>query len=123
MGLVQWPKLSKKLGSFSLEAKAGELLSGQVLGVVGANATGKTTFVKMLAGDLEPDKGEIESDIAVSYKPQYIDIQEGIIVQDLLQSVEGYDEHTFSTELNRPLNLEPLLERECKPYLVVNCNV
>ena len=112
LGLVQWPKLSKKLGSFSLEAKAGELLSGQVLGVVGANATGKTTFVKMLAGDLEPDEGQIESEIAVSYKPQYIDIQEGIIVQDLLQSVEGYDEHTFSTELNRPLNLEPLLERE-----------
>ena len=82
------------------------------MGVVGANATGKTTFVKMLAGDLDPDEGEIESEIAVSYKPQYIDIQEGIIVQDLLQSVEGYDEHTFSTELNRPLNLEPLLERE-----------
>ena len=112
MGLVEWPKLSKKLGDFSLEAKAGELLSGQVLGVVGANATGKTTFVKMLAGDLEPDEGEIESDIAVSYKPQYIDIQEGRIVEDLLKSVEGYDEHTFSTELNRPLNLEPLLERE-----------
>ena len=112
MGLIQWPKLSKKLGSFSLEAKAGELLSGQVLGVVGANATGKTTFVKMLAGDLEPDEGEIESDIAVSYKPQYINIQEGRIVEDLLQSVEGYDEHIFSTELSRPLNLEPLLERE-----------
>ena len=112
MGLVQWPKLSKKLGSFSLEAKAGELLSGQVLGVVGANATGKTTFVKMLAGDLEPDEGEIESDIAVSYKPQYINIQEGRIVEDLLQSVEGYDEHILSTELSRPLNLEPLLERE-----------
>ena len=112
MELVQWPKLSKKLGSFSLEAKAGELLSGQVLGVVGANATGKTTFVKMLAGDLEPDEGEIESDIAVSYKPQYINIQEGRIVEDLLQSVEGYDEHIFSTELSRPLNLEPLLERE-----------
>ena len=112
MGLVQWPKLSKKLGSFSLEAKAGELLSGQVLGVVGANATGKTTFVKMLAGDLEPDEGEIESDISVSYKPQYINIQEGRIVEDLLQSVEGYDEHIFSTELSRPLNLKPLLERE-----------
>ena len=39
-------KIIKKLGNFSLEAKAGELLSGQVLGVVGANATGKTTFVK-----------------------------------------------------------------------------
>ena len=112
MGLVEWPKLSKKLGSFSLESNAGELLSGQVLGVVGANATGKTTFVKMLAGELKPDEGEIENEIAVSYKPQYIDIQEGMIVEDLLKSVEGYDEHTFSTELNRPLNLEPLLERE-----------
>ena len=112
MGLVEWPKLSKKLGSFSLESNAGELLSGQVLGVVGANATGKTTFVKMLAGELKPDEGEIENEIAVSYKPQYIDIQEGMVVEDLLKSVEGYDEHTFSTELNRPLNLEPLLERE-----------
>ena len=112
MGLVEWPKLSKKLGSFSLESNAGELLSGQVLGVVGANATGKTTFVKMLAGELNPDEGEIENEIAVSYKPQYIDIQEGMIVEDLLKSVEGYDEHTFSTELSRPLNLEPLLERE-----------
>ena len=112
MGLVEWPKLSKKLGSFSLESNAGELLSGQVLGVVGAYATGKTTFVKMLAGELKPDEGEIENEIAVSYKPQYIDIQEGMIVEDLLKSVEGYDEHTFSTELNRPLNLEPLLERE-----------
>tara|TARA_Y100001933_G_scaffold92219_1_gene93087 strand:+ start:1781 stop:3544 length:1764 start_codon:yes stop_codon:yes gene_type:complete len=112
MELVEWPKLSKKLGSFNLDSNAGELLSGQVLGAVGANATGKTTFVKILAGELKPDDGEIENEIAVSYKPQYIDIQEGMIVEDLLKSVEGYDEHTFSTELNRPLNLEPLLERE-----------
>tara|TARA_B100001121_G_scaffold3074_1_gene2804 strand:+ start:41 stop:1804 length:1764 start_codon:yes stop_codon:yes gene_type:complete len=112
MELVEWPKLSKKLGSFNLDSNAGELLSGQVLGAVGANATGKTTFVKILAGELKPDEGKIENEIAVSYKPQYIDIQEGMIVEDLLKSVEGYDEHTFSTELNRPLNLEPLLERE-----------
>ena len=112
MELVEWPKLSKKLGNFNLDSSAGELLSGQVLGAVGANATGKTTFVKILAGELKPDEGKIENEIAVSYKPQYIDIQEGMIVEDLLKSVEGYDEHTFSTELNRPLNLEPLLERE-----------
>ena len=112
MELVEWPKLSKKLGSFNLDSNAGELLSGQVLGAVGANATGKTTFVKILAGELKPDEGKIENEIAVSYKPQYIDIQEGMIVEDLLKSVEGYDEHTFSTELNRPLNLEQLLERE-----------
>ena len=81
---------------------------------MGGNATGKTTFVKMLAGILEPDEGEIESEITVSYKPQYIEVQDDIIVGDLLQSVEGFDEHILHTELNSPLNLEPLMERELK---------
>ncbi len=112
IGLVEWPKLSKKLGDFNLTADAGEILSGQVLGVVGGNATGKTTFVKMLAGALEPDEGEIESEITVSYKPQYIEVQEDVIVGDLLQSVEGFDEHVLNTELNGPLNLEPLMDRK-----------
>ena len=110
--LVEWPKLSKKLGDFELEASGGEILSGQVLGVVGGNATGKTTFVKMLAGDLVPDNGKIESDITVSYKPQYIEMKEGVIVEDLLRSVEGFDEHILEIDLNRPLKLEPLMKRE-----------
>ena len=110
--LVKWPDLSKKLGDFRLEASTGEILGGQVLGVVGGNATGKTTFVKMLANELEPDSGEIESDITVSYKPQYINAPEGIIVGDLLQSVKGFDEHILATELNGPLTLEPLMDRE-----------
>ena len=112
IGLVKWPKLSKQLGDFNLSAKAGEILSGQVLGVVGGNATGKTTFVKMLAGTLEPDEGEIESEITVSYKPQYIEVQDDVIVGDMLKSVEGFDEHILDTELNGPLNLEPLMERQ-----------
>jgi ATP-binding cassette subfamily E protein 1 len=66
----------------------------------------------MLANELEPDAGEIENDITVSYKPQYINAPEGIIVGDLLQSVKGFDEHMLATELNGPLNLEPLMERE-----------
>ena len=110
--LVEWPKLSKKLGDFELEAGSGEILSGQVLGIVGGNATGKTTFVKMLAGDLEPDNGKIESEITVSYKPQYIDMKEGVIVEDLLRSVEGFDEHMLEIDLSRPLKLEPLMKRE-----------
>ncbi|MBA60560.1 MAG: ribosome biogenesis/translation initiation ATPase RLI, partial [Euryarchaeota archaeon] len=74
--------------------------------------TGKTTFVKMLAGNLKPDEGEIEAEITVSYKPQYIEVHENVIVGDLLKSVEGFDEHALETELNRPLKLEHLMERE-----------
>ena len=102
------------MGDFNLIVKPGEILRGQVLGVVGGNATGKTTFVKMLANDLKPDKGKIQSDITISYKPQYIDVLDDIIVSDLLQSVKGFDEHYLSTELALPLNLAPLMDRELK---------
>ena len=100
------------MGDFKLEAKAGEILRGQVLGVVGGNATGKTTFVRMLANVLKPDDGEIDTEITVSYKPQYIDVAENATVEDVLQSVVGYDEHFLDTELSNPLNLKPLMERE-----------
>jgi ATP-binding cassette subfamily E protein 1 len=110
--LVEWPKLSKKMGDFELEAKAGEILKGQVLGVVGGNATGKTTFVRMLANVLKPDDGEIDTEITVSYKPQYIDVAENATVEDVLQSVVGYDEHFLDTELSNPLKLKTLMERE-----------
>ena len=66
----------------------------------------------MLAGYLEPDNGKIKSEITVSYKPQYIDMKEGVIVEDLLRSVEGFDEHMLEIDLNRPLKLEPLMKRE-----------
>ena len=32
---------------------------GNCYGLIGANGSGKSTFLKILAGDLEPDKGEI----------------------------------------------------------------
>ena len=37
---------------------------GNCYGLIGANGSGKSTFLKILAGELEADKGEI---IAVSY--------------------------------------------------------
>ena len=57
-----------------------------MLGVVGANATGKTTFVKMLAGDLEPDEGEIvfeDQKIVFDSPRDALDIGIGTVYQDL----------------------------------------
>ena len=112
MPLVEWPALRRTQGDFTLEAQPGEILRGQVLGVVGGNATGKTTFVRLLAGDLAPDEGEIELAVKVSYKPQYVRAPEGVRVAEVLQSVAGYDDHYLKTELARPLALEPLMNRE-----------
>ena len=46
--------------------------SAEVVGVVGPNATGKTTMVKMIAGEIEPDQGWCTMEAKVSYKPQHV---------------------------------------------------
>ena len=110
--LVNWPRLEKQRGNFTLTAAAGEIRQGQVLGVVGGNATGKTTFVQLLAGALKPDAGEIELELAISCKPQYIMPQADLRVGELLRAVEGFDEHYLNVELLQPLGLEPLMEQD-----------
>ena len=110
--LVSWPELEKQQGSFKLKTATGEILQGQVLGVVGGNATGKTTFVRMLAGDLAPDIGKVELALQVSYKPQYITPQSDVLVEELLRSTEGFDEHYLNTELMNPLALETLMRQD-----------
>ena len=110
--LTMWPKMKKEYSNFSLEVEEGEILQGQVLGVVGKNATGKTTFVKMIAGVENPDEGEVDMKTVVAYKPQYIEAEEGAIVGDVLRSVKGFDEQFFSTEIERPMSLTTLMDRE-----------
>jgi ATP-binding cassette subfamily E protein 1 len=70
--LIEYPALKKSYREFSLNVAGSRLFKPEVLGVLGPNATGKTTFVKLLAGVEEPDGGEVELDLIISYKPQYI---------------------------------------------------
>ncbi|MBN2109905.1 MAG: ribosome biogenesis/translation initiation ATPase RLI [Methanosarcinaceae archaeon] len=111
--LVEYGSFSKRYDdAFCLETEAGSLKEGEVLGIVGPNGIGKSTFVKMLAGEIEPDEGKLGLDISISYKPQYIKGDSSTQVQYFLRGISSkFDTSYFQSEVAKPLQLETLYER------------
>ncbi|MFC1786868.1 ribosome biogenesis/translation initiation ATPase RLI [Halobacteriota archaeon] len=110
--LAKFDGFRKKYPDFTLDVEGGDILRGGVMGIVGPNATGKTTFSKILAGLIKPDVGNINLDLKISYKPQYIKGYRDIRVDQLLRSItDRFDSSYYKTEINRPLQLERLLDR------------
>src|SRR4029078_6463381 len=70
--LAKYSNLTKSYSSFKLTANSGQIREGEIVGLVGANALGKTTLMKMIAGIEKPDSGNHEMSAKISYKPQYL---------------------------------------------------
>ncbi|UCE74695.1 MAG: ribosome biogenesis/translation initiation ATPase RLI [Methanomassiliicoccales archaeon] len=110
--LISFGELEKRLNGFVLNTKAGRMHTGEVVGVVGRNSTGKTTFVRMLAGVIEPTKGEMGSMVKVSYKPQYLKPDfDGSVLELFLEKIgKAFESGFFTSEIAHPLNLKPLMD-------------
>ncbi len=115
--LLEWSNLEKKLGEFHLTVSEGCIHEGEVIGVVGPNGIGKTTFVRMLSGEISPDSGEVsEKTIKISYKPQYVSSKysEDLTVRDVLMRASKDAISTsswFFQEIVVKLRLDRLLDR------------
>ncbi|MGD9672142.1 MAG: ribosome biogenesis/translation initiation ATPase RLI [Candidatus Nitrosocosmicus sp.] len=114
--IIQYPALEKTLGQFRVKIEGGSIQQGEVIGIVGANALGKTTFMKILAGVDKLDNGSLETNAKISYKPQYLNQEIEGDVRSLIYSVnngpfEGTlaEEHVFS-----PLGLKKLYDKSVK---------
>ena len=70
--VISYPALERRYESFSVSVEPGRVRKGEILGVMGANALGKTTMMKMIAGAEKPDSGAVDSKIKLAYKPQYL---------------------------------------------------
>jgi ATP-binding cassette, sub-family E, member 1 len=84
-----WPAFTKEFDTgFKLEVKEGEIHENHVIGILGKNGTGKTTFVKCLAGQEEVTinnkKQKLTLDLAISYKPQYLISEDETSVRDII---------------------------------------
>ena len=112
--LITYDDLEKSFEGFKLEVGKGNIRSGEIIGIVGPNAIGKTTFVKMLAGDIEPSKGKIEHEIKVSYKPQYITPDFKGTVRDYFEmgSQQLFTSSFYKAEIFEPFNLKYLLDKK-----------
>lgn len=104
-----YPVLQKKFDRFSFSSEEGSICEGEVVGMLGENAIGKSVFMKMLAGVETPDNAEMASVMRVSYKPQYIKAEEGKDVQDVF-AVPGLNA-AFSEAAKRKLNVNSLMDK------------
>lgn len=111
--LLRWEQIEKTFKGFKLTAYGGETRRGEVLGILGPNGIGKTTFIKILAGIEEADNGTKFGEMKVSYKPQYISAEYKGTVQMLLMSVvkEEFSSSWYKTEILQPLGINSLLDR------------
>ncbi|HOM96172.1 MAG: ribosome biogenesis/translation initiation ATPase RLI [Candidatus Methanofastidiosa archaeon] len=111
--ILEYPPFEKTFDSFSLKTESGALHKGEVIGIVGPNATGKSTFIKILAGVLEPDNGnKFETELKISYKPQYIKRDYEGTVRNLLSEVakEKFFTNIYKAEILRPLDIDPIMD-------------
>ena len=111
--LVRYGALAKTFPAFALRTSPGEIAKGETIGIVGPNATGKTTFVRMLAGAEAPSEGAPPEGVTVSYKPQYLKATQTWSLRERSVALAGdptFDGRTFERELVPGLHLEEVLD-------------
>ncbi|MFA4823758.1 MAG: ribosome biogenesis/translation initiation ATPase RLI [Methanoregula sp.] len=105
------PAMTKEYESFHLTVSGGTIKSGEVLGIVGANGMGKSTFAKLLAGVETPTTGKMETTLKISYKPQYIKADTSDSVEMYLRGcTTKFDTSYYQHEIIESLSLEPILQ-------------
>ena len=129
--VITYPALEKKYPSFSVTIEAGRVRKGEVVGIMGANALGKTTMMKMIAGVEKPDFGNIDKKVKIAYKPQYLQNEVEVEVVSVLDKanenpIEGSQEEE---QIVQPLKIKKLYNKsinnlsggELQKVAIVSC--
>ncbi|MEO9364875.1 MULTISPECIES: ribosome biogenesis/translation initiation ATPase RLI [Candidatus Nitrosocaldus] len=115
--VAEYTRIEKSHPGFRLVADGARVRKGEVVGIVGANALGKTTLMRMIAGVDKPDAGEFRMNARISYKPQYLEQDYEYDVRTLLSEAYGKGIEGSSAEA---LIVEPLRIRKMYDKMVKN---
>ena len=93
MSIINVKNLSHGFGERVIfENVSFRLLKGEHVGLVGANGEGKSTFMNIVTGALQPDEGKVEwsKKVRVGYLDQHAVLQKGQTIRDVLSSAFQY---------------------------------
>lgn len=110
-----YPTMTKTLDKFKLYVDEGHFSDSEILVLLGENGTGKTTFIRMLAGNLEPDEGPGKLPVLnISYKPQKISPKHQGHVRHLLADKirDAYIHPQFIADVMKPMKIEEIMDQE-----------
>jgi ATP-binding cassette subfamily E protein 1 len=128
--MYSYPAMTKTMASagqrFLLHVEAGSFTDSEIIVMLGENGTGKTTFIRMMAGLLKSDEqvaAEEAGDTAraealgvpplnVSYKPQKISPKFAGTVRELLHKRirDAYVLPQFVADVMRPLKIDDIMD-------------
>ncbi|MCL5101433.1 MAG: ribosome biogenesis/translation initiation ATPase RLI [Candidatus Parvarchaeota archaeon] len=112
--LVSWPEFKVTLGGFNLHTKSGTIYEGDIIGVIGENGIGKTTFIKSLAGSLETSEGKLDLGVKISYKPQMIQRFDSMVIDALNAIKPNFMEDNELSGLINKLDVNKILNKNIK---------
>lgn len=98
MSILEVKNLNHGFGDRAIfENVSFRLLKGEHIGLVGANGEGKSTFMSIVTGKLQPDEGKVEWSkyVTAGYLDQHAVLEKGMTVRDVLRT--AFDE-LFKTE-------------------------
>ncbi len=116
--ILSYPNLERKYDKFELSVNSGKIYAPEILGILGPNATGKTTFVRILAGDVKADNVDLDIELNISYKPQYIKPRK-ILVKSLKLKPELIEKFGLRHLMEKRVN--ELSGGELQKVAIVDC--
>ena len=109
--------LKTRLGNFELEVSGSEIHAGEIIGILGPNGIGKSTFINLIANEAKSYGKEQEFEnkkLKVSIKPQYIEIEDLNVVSELIMKIKlsAHLSQSFKKRILNSLSLENIKNRK-----------